>query len=323
MQRVHLSSVDANLFLVLRALLDTRSVTLASRRLALSPSATSHALSRLRDALGDPLFVRAGRHLVPTPRALALQDALAGALDTLGRLLEAPSPLDPSRLTRAFRVETTDHVQFVLLRALDRLARAESPGVDVYLQSLQPDTFDRLRQGALDLAISVLPHVDPDIERSVLFDDRLVAVVRRGHPALRGRMTLERFARFDHLLVAPTGTPTGLLDRVLAERGLTRRIARTSSTFLDMAFLVAETDYVVSLPESLARPLLSRLGLSMLSMPLPMPSFTHSMVWHRRSTGDAAHAWFRGLLARAMKESRAVSVDGLDAPRRRTRAAVR
>ncbi len=289
-----------NLIVVLRALLRTRNVTQAGRQVGLSPSATSHALGRLRSLLDDPLLVRSGRQLVLTPRALALGDPVTQALEALESALVPQSKLEPLVLERSFRVETTDHVQFVLLRALDALLRKESPRVNVYLQSLQPQTFTRLREGAIDLAVSVYDEVDPDLDREALFEDRLVAVVRRGHPALRKRMTLARFAGFDHLLVAPNGSPSGLVDRLLAEHGLRRRVARTSSTFLDIAFLVAETDYVVSLPETVARPLLDRLRLVTLAMPLPLPAFTHSMIWHRRHTSDAAHAWFRGQIAKAV-----------------------
>jgi DNA-binding transcriptional LysR family regulator len=287
---MHLSSIDANLVVVLRALLETRNVTLAGKRVGLSPSATSHALARLRDLLGDPILVRSGQKLVPTPRALSLHEPLGQALEAIERALTPSTPLEPARLQRSFRVETTDHVQFVLLRALDALVRASSPQVNVYLQSLQPDTFTRLRDAAIDLAIGVYGELEPDVEREALFDDHLVAVVRKGHAALRGPMTLARFAAFDHLLVAPNGSPTGLVDRVLAERGLRRRVARTSSTFLDIAFLVAETNYVVSLPKTIATPLLARLDLATLEMPLRLPSFTHSMIWHRRHTSDPAHA---------------------------------
>jgi DNA-binding transcriptional LysR family regulator len=304
MHAVHLSSIDVNLLVALRALLETRNVTAAGRRLGLSPSATSHALARLRGLLGDPLLVRAGRALILTPRASALAEPLAQALEALETALAPREALDPRTLARSFRIETTDHVQFVLLRALDARAREESPRVNIYLQSLQPETFARLREGAIDLAISVYNGVDADLERQNLFDDRLVAVMRRGHPALRRRMTLARFAALDHLLVAPNGSPTGLVDRLLADHGLRRRVARTSSTFLDIAFLVADTDYVVSLPETVARPLLGKWKLEMVRLPLPLPTFTHSMVWHRRYTKDPAHAWFRGLVAAATKERR-------------------
>jgi len=305
MHAMQLSGIDTNLFVVLHALLEEQSVARAARRVGLSASATSHALARLREVLADPLFVRVGRRLVATPRALALRDPIGRVVADLEQVLLAPREVDPAGLTRAFRVETTDHVQFVLLRALDVRMRSEAPGVDVYFQPLQPETFARLRRGEIDLSVGVYSSVDPDIERQKLFDDRLVAVVRRRHPALRRPVTLASFAALQHLLVAPNGSPTGLVDRVLAERGLKRRVARTSSTFLDMAFLAAESDYVVSLPESLVTPLLDRLGLTLLKVPLPLPSFAISMVWHRRSTTDAPHRWFRDAVAAAAVGTRA------------------
>jgi DNA-binding transcriptional LysR family regulator len=298
---MHLSSIDVNLLIALRALLETRNVTTAGRRINLSPSATSHALARLREALGDPLLVRAGRQMVPTPRALALQQPLAAALDSLEGLLAPKAEFDPRALARSFAVATTEHAQSVLLSAADAIARHEGPRANIYFQSLPADTFARLRDGTLDLGVAVYPAVDPDIERAPLFDDHLVAVVRRGHPALRGRMTLERFARFDHLLVAPNGTPSGLVDRLLQERGLRRRVARTSSTFFDMAFLVAEADYVVSLPRTFVEPLLGRLALAILKLPLTLPAFTHSMIWHRRHTNDPEHTWLRSVVSRAAR----------------------
>jgi DNA-binding transcriptional LysR family regulator len=303
MHGMQLSGVDANLFVVLHALLETGHVGRAARRLGLSPSATSHALSRLRGLLGDPLFVRAGRRLVPTPHALALKDELGRAVESLEATLRPRRAIDPATLTRAFRIETTDHVQLVLLRALDAIARKEVPHVDVYLKSLEPETFGRLRDGSIDLAIAVYGETDPDLEKRVLFQDRLVAVVRKGHPACRGTMTAARFAKADHLLVAPNGTPTGLVDRLLAERGLKRRVARTSSSFLDVAFLLSETDYVVSLPESLVRPLTQRLGLVVLPLPLTLPSFEIAMIWHRRHGNDPAHTWLRDAVVRAATPS--------------------
>jgi DNA-binding transcriptional LysR family regulator len=185
------------------------------------------------------------------------------------------------------------------MRHLDPLVQAEAPRVDVFFQSLQPSTFERLRAGAIDLSVGVYTTVEPDIESVRLFDDRLVAVVRKRHPALRKRVSLARFAAFDHLLVAPNGTPTGLVDRLLAEHRLKRRVARTSSTFLDMAFFVAETDYVVSLPEKMITPMLGALRLAVLPVPMLLPSFTISMIWHKRHATDGAHVWFRSVVERA------------------------
>jgi DNA-binding transcriptional LysR family regulator len=243
--------------------------------------------------------VRAGRRLVPTERARELLPALQQAISALESALAPPAQVDPQTLERAFRVETTDHLQFVLMRYLDPLVRVEAPRVDVFFQSLQPSTFERLRSGAIDLAIGVYTTLEPDIQQTLLFDDRLVAVVRKGHPALRKRVTLRAFGALEHLLVAPNGTPTGLVDRLLAAHGVTRRVARTSSTFLDMAFLVAETDYVVSLPEKMIVPMLDVLRLAILPVPMLLPAFTISMVWHKRHVTDGAHSWFRGVVERA------------------------
>jgi DNA-binding transcriptional LysR family regulator len=296
---VQLSAIDLNLLVALRALLATRNVTRAGRRVGLSPSAMSHALARLREALADPLLVRAGRQMLPTPRALALQEPLDSALGALEHLLVPQLEFSPRALERGFSIATTEHAQSVLLRHADAILRAEGPAANLYFQSLPPDTFGRLREGTLDLAVAVYPTTEPDIERAPLFADHLVAVVRRGHPALRGRMTLERFAGYEHVLVAPNGTPTGLVDRLLAERKLKRRVARTSATFFDIAFLVADADYIVSLPQTFVQPLLKRLDLRMLELPLQLPSFTHSMIWHRRNTDDPAHSWLRAVVARA------------------------
>jgi DNA-binding transcriptional LysR family regulator len=300
---MQLRGIDTNLFVVLSALLEEQHVGRAGKRLGLSPSATSHALSRLREVIGDPLFVRAGRRLVPTARATALTPVVKQAIDALEAVVAPPAEIEPRRISRAFRVETTDHLQFVLMRHLDPLVRAQAPRVDVFFQSLQPSTYERLRAGAIDLSIGVYSALDADIDRARLFDDRLVAVVRSRHPALRKRVTLARFAALDHLLVAPNGTPTGLVDRLLAEHALERRVARTSSTFLDMAFLVAETDYVVSLPEKMIRPMLGALGLAILPVPMLLPSFTISMVWHKRHAMDGAHRWFREVVHEAANQT--------------------
>src|SRR3954464_4137486 len=136
MHRMQLSGIDANLLVALHALLDERSVVRAARRLALSPSATSHALARLRELLGDALLVRAGRQLVLTARGEALLVPLGRLIAEMETILRATAPLEPTTLRRAFRVATTDHVQFVLLRRLDALLRREAPKVDLYFVPL-------------------------------------------------------------------------------------------------------------------------------------------------------------------------------------------
>jgi DNA-binding transcriptional LysR family regulator len=302
MHAMQLSAVDANLLVALHALLEERSVASAARRLALSPSATSHALARLRELLGDALLVRAGRALTRTPRAEQLRAPLARLVAEMEAILKTPGSLVPAALVRAFRVATTDHVQFVLLRQLDAALRREAPLVDLYFVPLPPNSAAALRDGTMDVAIGVFDEPPPDVTRQPLFEDQLVSVVRAGHPALLGRLTPRRFAELEHVLVAPNGSPRGLLDKQLAALGLGRRVARTVPTFLDAPFLVASSDHIVSLPARLVVPLLSLLRLSMVDAPLPLPGFTLSAIWHRRHDADPEHVWFRELLARAVAE---------------------
>jgi DNA-binding transcriptional LysR family regulator len=324
MHGVQLSAIDANLLVALHALLEERSVARAARRLALSPSATSHALSRLRELFGDALLVRAGRSLAPTPRGEALVPPVARLIAEMEGILRAPAALSPASLKRSFRVATTDHVQFVLLRPLDALLRREAPQVDLYFVPLPPSSAGALRDGSIDLAIGVFDQPPPDVSRQPLFEDQLVSVVRHRHPALRAAVTLRRFAELDHVLVAPNGTPSGLLDKQLAALGLGRRVARTVPTFLDAPFLVAHSDHIVSLPARLVLPLLALLRLRILRTPLPLPGFTLSAIWHRRLDADGEHLWFRELVARVAADLAPLNEvrgrpPGRDGKRRRAR----
>jgi DNA-binding transcriptional LysR family regulator len=301
MHGMQVSGIDTNLLVVLDALLVDQSVARAGARLGLSPSATSHALARLRALLGDPLLVRAGRRLVLTARAMELAPAARRIVSEIESVLQGPAALDPKTLRHAFRVSTTDHIQFVLLAALDAALCRQAPAVDMYCLPHSARSVSDLRDGVLDACIAVWDTLPDDIGRQALFPDRLVSVVRAGHSALRKKLTLQRFTELSHVLVAPQGTPHGLVDDLLAKRGLSRRIARTLPTFVDAPFLVAQTDYVLTLPLRVVEPLLKPLQLELLSVPLQLPRFTISMIWHRRNDAHPTHAWFRQVVGEAAK----------------------
>jgi DNA-binding transcriptional LysR family regulator len=290
---MQLSAVNLNLLPVLHALLETQSVAASCRRLGLSASATSHALARLRALFDDALLVRAGRKLVRTPRAEQLRDPLAAMMLELGRMLRAREDVDPSKLRRGFRISTTDHVRQILLRRLDARLRRVAPGVDLFFVGFGPTSLPELREGAHDLAIAVFDTLPPDLHAQPLFEDHLVSVVRAGHPLARRRVTPEAFAAADHVMVAPNGRPGGLVDDLLAKRGLTRRVARVLPTFTDAPFFVAGTDYVLSAPSGFVALFEKELGLRRLKLPFTLPSFLHKLVYHRRSHDDPEHAWLR------------------------------
>jgi DNA-binding transcriptional LysR family regulator len=301
MHGVHLSAVDANLVLPLHALLETRSVSAAAKRVGLSPSATSHALARLRAVLGDPLLVRAGQKLVRTPRGETLLDASRQAVERLQAVFAHDAPFDPRSMRRAFRVATTDHVQLLLLRTVDERLTKEAPGVDFFCLPMDWGSMAALREGTVDFSIGVFGEKPPDIRMSPLFVDELVAVARRGHPVHRGPMTTDRFVAYPHALVAPLGTPSGLVDEILERMGKTRRVARTVPTFVEAALLVAETDYLLTIPRVVVSAFQKRFGLRQVAVPLALPRFTISVASHRRHEADAGHGWMRDLIVQATR----------------------
>jgi DNA-binding transcriptional LysR family regulator len=295
----HMAGLDLNLALVLHALLAERSVSRAAKRLGLSQSATSHALSRLRSSLEDPLFVRVPHGIVPTPRAEALAESLAAGLALLEQSLLAPQRFEAATHSRRFRVAATDYVEFLLLpRFLGALA-SEAPGIDVWVRPYSDEALGALQRGDLDLVLGV---VGPEaslagLQTQQLISERLVCVVRDGHPLARGRLTLARFAAAKHVLIAPRGRPGGPIDDALAARGLERHIAVGVPHFLAAPHIVAETDLVLTVAERIAAAFATVLPLRILELPFDLPAVRGSMLWHDRLSDDPAHSWFRQRLA--------------------------
>ncbi len=301
MHSVHISAIDLNLVVVLRALLDERSVSRAARRLGLSQSATSHALGRLREVVNDPLFVRTRTGLVPTARAEAMAASLRTSLDALDATLFAHAPFDPAKVKRTFHVRPSDYVECLLIpRLIERLLEV-APGIDIFARSTTTEPALALEQGELDLLIQP-PRTGEQTEGfhvQKLWDEHFVGLARHGHPLTRGRMTVERFAKAKHVLVAPRGQPGGgPTDDALRQRGLERRIVFTTPSFLAAPQVVAATDLVMILPARLATALTRSVRLAVFEPPVDVPGFEMAMFWHARHDSDPAHAFVREEIAR-------------------------
>jgi DNA-binding transcriptional LysR family regulator len=292
MQDVH---IDLNGLVVLDALLATRSVTAAAQRLKLSQSATSHALARLRATFGDPLLVRGAGGLVPTARAEALAGPLRDALAGLQSAVTGPRPFEPATAKNRFTIAAPDYAELVMGPALTRAIGQAAPGVDLWMRPVDDGLAEALARGDVDVGLSVVrPEYDrPGLRNRALFDERFVCIVRRGHPVLAKRWTLDRFTALDHALIAPVGKPGGAVDRALAEQGLSRRVALLISHFLVAPFIIAQTDLVLTVPERVALTFSEQLPLAILPPPLPVPGFTITLLWHDRTHHDPAHAWLR------------------------------
>ncbi len=319
MHDMHLSAVDLNLAPVLHALLAERSVSRAAKRLGLSQSATSHALARLRDLLGDPLLVRSKEGLVPTPRALALAEPVERAIRGLeGTFLARPS-FEPGTARRRFVIAASDYAEIILLPGLLSRLAADAPGIDLVVRSIEGDAEDELRRGEIDLALSL--HRDGAALRSTrLFDDDFVCMMREGHPLAQGELDVARFVAARHALIAPRGRPGGPVDQALAELGLARRVALSVPHFLVAPHVVARTDLVLTIARRIAETFAGILPLAIVESPLALPTFTIGMQWGERNDADPGHAWLRErLLEAAQGLGRAPGRAGRDAakPNRR------
>jgi len=297
-----LTGLDLNLLVVLDALLRRRHVTLAGREVGLSQSATSHALGRLRAHFDDALLVRDGNTLVPTSRAESLAEPLAQALGTLASAIAAPLPFDPRTALRTFVLAAADYGQFVVLPPLiERLARF-APGIDLVVKDAGPGTAKVLGEGLVDLALgppiggvraSEVESDQPGLYGRALFDEGFVCVVRRDHPDIGDTLDLDTFIALPHAFVAPRGTPGGIVDDLLAERGLTRRVAVMVQHFLVAPWLIAQSNMVITIADRIARAFVTQLPLKVLTPPLPLPRFTMQLTWHERRHRDPGHQWLR------------------------------
>ncbi|MEO0815296.1 MAG: LysR family transcriptional regulator, partial [Myxococcota bacterium] len=259
---MHLTSIDLNLLPVLRAVLETGSVQDAAKRVSLSPSATSHALSRARELFDDPLLVRAGQRLVPTTRGEELLRKLGTRLDDLESALGSEAAFDPKTLSKSFNIGCNDYGEFTLVQPLGRRFAAMAPRVNLYCVEATGQVFERLRSGTLDVGIGVFSNIPPDINHRVLLRDEFVCAVRTGHPVLKRKWNLERYLELSHVLVSPGGTPEGVVDRILNAQGLSRRVARTVSNFLAAPLLVSESDYVLTVSKRILDALGDRVKLA-------------------------------------------------------------
>jgi DNA-binding transcriptional LysR family regulator len=297
-----MDSTDLGLLVSLDALLQEGSVTGAAKRVGLSTPAMSHALARIRERLGDPILVRSGRGMLLTPRAMELRPQVHHVVTEARRTFASEGPFVALELSRTFVVHASDYVLTVLGTTVDRILRSEAPKACVRFVPNTTDDSAKLRDEGSDLAVGIYGELPQEMRTRPLLTDRFVCVLRKGHPGGFKRLTLDRFASLDHVQVAPRGTPGGYLDDALRERGVTRRVARAVPYFLTALQLVAETDYVLTVSERIARRYANSLRLEVFEAPLPLRPYALSLVWHPRVDADAGHRFLREAFLRAAKE---------------------
>jgi DNA-binding transcriptional LysR family regulator len=290
-----MSTPDLNLLVTLDALLGEGSVARAAKRLRLSPSAMSRALARLRETTGDPLLVRAGRGLVPTPRALELREKVGQLVEDAEAVLRPAEKLNLKQLVRTFTLRTSEGFVENFGPALIARLGEEAPGVRLrFVQKPDKDSAS-LRDGTVDLETGVVGEkTGPEVRAQGMFRDLFIGVVRIGHPLSQGEITPARYAAGKHVLVSRRGLDKGPIDidEALMTFGLEREIVTIVGGFSTALALARASNLIASVPERHTGNL--RAGMHSFALPVPLPEITVSLLWHPRMDADPAHRWLRG-----------------------------
>jgi DNA-binding transcriptional LysR family regulator len=293
---------DPNLLNALDALLAEGSVAGAARRLGLSASAMSRTLARLRAATGDPLLVRAGRGLAPTPHAAELRGRVGDlAREVRGVLGRAARDVDPATLARIFTIRANEGFVDAFAGRLVTAAREAAPGVRLRFAPKPDKDVRPLREGLVDLEIGVLGATGPEVRVQALFDDHFVGVVRRGHPLTFGAITPERYAACDHVVTSRRGRLSGPVDEALAALGLARSVIAAVPGFPAALAVASTTDLVALVTHSFIAEEHGRRadparGVEYFELPVRTEPITVSQMWHPRMDADPGHRWLRGLV---------------------------
>ncbi len=284
--------MDVANLVALHVLLEERSVTRAAERLGLTQSSVSHRLSRLRETLEDPIFVRAPAGLVPTARAAEMAQPLARALRALHDVVVPPARFDPRTSSYSLSIAIPDLLAPLCSRLVADITSA-APGFGVQLVNVAPALSTSLSTGSPGLALVPARFVDGGVVARALGDVHFGVVGRRGHPALKKPLTVERWLAYGHVVVRVGNERTGLVEEELARRRLTRRVGLEVPSFLAGLLALTRSDLLMNVPVPLVLDAAKELGLRVRELPLRLPSLRFAMCWHERFRNDPPHAWAR------------------------------
>ena len=291
---MNLRRIDLNLLVVFDSLVQERSITRAAEKLAMSQPAVSHALSRLRSQLDDPLLVRSGNTMQLSPRALELHETLHINLLSIDRALEKNPRFDPFTSQSEFTIATTDYVETLLLPKILKILNQKAPGIRLHTRNLASDLpFDDIDNGVVDLVLCRAGKHPKYLRSKPLVEDRFLCAMAKSNPLSRKKLTFRRYLNADHLLVSPESNRKAIVDKVLSQQGEKRRIIATVPHFLVALPAVAETNLIVTAPARLLETIGHQQGLHTTKVPVELTLFTISMLWHQRNEGDMGLAWLR------------------------------
>lgn len=287
-----MAKTDLNLVAIFDAIMREQSVTAAAERLAMTQPSVSNALARMRHVWRDPLFVKHGRGLRPTPYAERLWQQIATPLGDI-RDAVTPPQFDPASQQRCFRIALTDGLTGMFWSPLRQHIETHAPYIDIHAVPYTGALEQQLISADVDMVMGHYFGNHPQIATRALFENPFVVVMRPDHSLTQGELTLERFIAAEQLLVSLSGQAEGSVDIELAKMGLQRRLAMTLNTFAGAAELIGETHLITVLPYPVVAKYLQRGELVARPLPLAVPAPIMYMAWHKRGERDPALLWLR------------------------------
>ena len=298
-----MADLDLNLLTVFDALIEAGSVTGAAERLHLSVPATSRALGRLRRAMGDPVFVRAGRGLTPTPFAIRTAPQVRSLLDS-ARALVATAELDLAQLEHTFTIRLNDSLAAIVAADLVARIAAVAPRVTVRFIAEGTEDIEAMRDGTIDLDVGIHERTTPELRNARLYSDRFVALVAADSAlGRRRRPTPAQLCAHPHVSVSRRGRTRGPIDDALALLGLRRHVAAVVTSFPVAVMMAADSDLIALVPRRLAAYYSAKVNVRWFEVPLELPVFTVSQQWHTRLDNDAAQQWLRAEVGRVTADA--------------------
>ncbi|WP_051236429.1 LysR family transcriptional regulator [Ottowia thiooxydans] len=289
--------MDFNLLVALDALLSTGSVNGAAQKMHLSAPAMSHTLGRIRDALGDPILVRAGRKLVPTPRANAMRESVRRIVAEATDLMRPDSGVPLAMIDREFTIRAPEGMGIVYGATLLEAMHEKIPLARLRFVPESEGNASALRDGHIDLDVGALVDRGPEIQTDVLYEQKIVGVAKAGHPLFKTRVTLKQFSSQLHVAITQRGRARGSIDTLLDQAGVSRNPVLTVPSSYGALMAAARSSMVACVPEPLARAVAPALGLEIFKLPVDVPSERIVQAWHPRDEVDPAHRRLRESVA--------------------------
>jgi DNA-binding transcriptional LysR family regulator len=299
----NLSRLDLNLLVAFDALLTERSVTRAASRVGLGQSAMSHNLARLRSLFGDELLTRGADGMRPTPRAMALVDPVRVTLAQIQSAVLQREAFEPATAHRVFRIGLADSIEVAVIPGLIERLQEAAPCVSIRLRSTnRMSILEELDTGNLDLGIGVFDHGQTHHKRRQLYTDSFLCLFSAEQLNLTPPISLQDYLRWPHVLTSLADDTRGAVDEALAKHKLRRSIIMTTPGFLAVPFIVRRARVITTMPSRLARYFSDAFGLVTSPVPVDLPSFTISLLWHASFDHDPGHLWLRQTMSGLVAE---------------------